>query len=203
MFTGLVSAVGAVRAVSQRGTGRQLWIEANIGELQVGESIACDGVCLTVELQERGAFQVTAGEETLRRTTFSDIAPGSRVHLERALLPTDRLGGHLVTGHVDGIGRYRRVARREGFIEIEVECPTSLMRFLVEKGSVTLDGVSLTVNSVGADWFSVGIIPHTSEVTRIGQAAEGQRVNLEVDLIARYVARMVGPWSAQPSLENP
>ncbi len=194
MFTGLVQAVGTVRSVTSHGTGRRIWIDSPFSGLELGESIACDGVCLTVEAMERGAFQVTAGEETLRITTCFDLAPGIRVHLERALLPTDRLGGHLVTGHVDGIGRLVRVDKRPGFIEIEVEAPTTLHRFFVQKGSVTLDGISLTVNATTAAGFTVGIIPHTAAVTRLGQAQVGQRVNLEVDVIARYVQRMVAPW---------
>lgn len=198
MFTGLIQALGTVRSIAPRGTGRVMWIESPLRELLLGESVACDGVCLTVEKEERGAFQVTAGEETLRRTTLSEIAPGKRVHLERALLPTDRLGGHLVTGHVDGIGELTRVDRRPGFIEIEVGCPESLMPFLVEKGSVTIDGISLTVNTVGRASFAVGIIPHTADVTKLGAANAGQRVNLEVDLIARYVHKMVAPWVAEP-----
>ena len=201
MFTGLVQAQGTVRTVAPRGTGRVVWIESPLRELLLGESVACDGVCLTVEKEERGAFQVTAGEETLRRTTLSEIAPGKRVHLERALLPTDRLGGHLVTGHVDGIGALARVDRRPGFIEIEVGCPESLMPYVVEKGSVTIDGISLTVNTVTASSFCVGIIPHTADVTKLGAATVGQRVNLEVDLIARYVRRMLTPWLGAESAD--
>lgn len=201
MFTGLVQALGTVRSVTPAGTGRSLWIEAPFTDLKVGESVACDGVCLTVECSEggensaqgrgneRGAFQVTAGEETLRRTRMSDFAPGSRVHLERALLPTDRLGGHFVTGHVDGIGTLVRVDRREGFTEIEVEVPASLIKFFVEKGSVTLDGVSLTVNDVGARSLTVGIIPHTDQVTKFGAVVVGDTVNVEIDVLARYVGR--------------
>lgn len=195
MFTGLVQAVGTVRSVAPLGTGRRMWIDSPFSGLELGESIACDGVCLTVEAMERGAFQVVAGEETLRRTTCIDFAPGSRIHLERALLPTDRLGGHFVTGHVDGIGRLSRVDKRPGFIEIEVEAPSGLEVFFVEKGSVTLDGISLTVNRVTAGGFTVGIIPHTADVTRLGAARVGQRVNLEVDVVARYVHRMLAPWA--------
>ncbi len=194
MFTGLVQALGTVRSVTPVGTGRSLWIECPYTDLKVGESVACDGVCLTVECSEadkgeRGAFQVSAGEETLRRTKMADFAPGSRVHLERALLPTDRLGGHFVTGHVDGIGTLTRVDRREGFTEIEVEVPPSLIKFFVEKGSVTLDGVSLTVNAVGERSLIVGIIPHTDEVTKFGVVVVGDTVNVEIDVLARYVGR--------------
>lgn len=194
MFTGLVQSLGTVRSVRAAGTGRVIWVEAEIGELLLGESVAHDGVCLTVEAVEHRAFQVTAGEETLKRTTLSEYAPGCRVHLERALLPTDRLGGHLVTGHVDGIARVARVDRRPGFIEIEVEVPEPLAEFFVEKGSVTLDGVSLTVNRAEGSRLEVGIIPHTANFTKLGAVGVGQRMNVEVDLLARYVRRMLAPW---------
>jgi len=191
MFTGLVQALGTVRSVRSAGTGRAIWVETDFPELSLGESIAHDGVCLTVEALESRAFQVTAGEETLKRTTLSEYAPGIRVHLERALLPTDRLGGHFVTGHVDGIGRIVRVDRRPGFIEIEVALPAALADFFVEKGSVTLDGVSLTVNHVAGSEFDVNLIPHTLEATTLNELKAGVKVNLEIDLIARYVERMM------------
>lgn len=198
MFTGLVQTLGTVRSVRAAGTGRTLWVEAELGELVLGESISHDGVCLTVEAVEHRAFQVTAGEETLKRTTLSEYAPGCRVHLERALLPTDRLGGHLVTGHVDGIAHVVRADRRTGFTEIEVEVPEPLAIFFVEKGSVTLDGVSLTVNRAEGSRLEVGIIPHTASFTKFGTVAVGQRMNVEVDLIARYVRQMLAPWLGSP-----
>ena len=199
MFTGLVQALGTLRSTAPHGTGKRFWIEAPFSDLSIGESVSCDGVCLTVEKTERGAFQVTAGEETLRRTTCDDFTPGIRIHLERALLPIDRLGGHFVTGHVDGIATLLRVDRRPGFVEIEVGAPASLLPMFVEKGSATVDGVSLTVNAVSDRGFSVGIIPHTAEFTKFGAAAVGQRVNLEVDVIARYVQRMLGPFLKENS----
>jgi riboflavin synthase len=194
MFTGLVTALGTVRSVRPRGTGRELWIEAPYSDLSVGESVACDGICLTVEKAGLGAFQVAAGEETLRRTTVAELSPGSRIHLERALQLTDRLGGHIVQGHVDGIGTVVVVDRRPEFVEIKVEIPESLIQLFVEKGSVCIDGVSLTVNHVEASTFSVGIIPHTSAVTKLGQYAAGQRVNIETDVLAKMVQRMLLPY---------
>jgi riboflavin synthase len=202
MFTGLVQSLGTVRSVRRAGTGCAMWIESEFDGLVLGESIAHDGVCLTVEALEHRAFQVTAGEETLKRTTLSESAPGCRVHLERALLPTDRLGGHLVTGHVDGIGRIERVDRRPGFTEVEVGIPEGLEAFFVEKGCVTLDGVSLTVNRAAGGRLEVGIIPHTAKVTRLGEWAVGQRVNVEVDIVARYVRQMLSPWLGAPAADS-
>lgn len=194
MFTGLVQALGTVRSVGARGTGRELWIEAPFTDLTLGESIACDGVCLTVERVRGGAFQMAAGEETLGRTTVSELSPGSRIHLERALLPTDRMGGHIVQGHVDGIGKIVRVEQRPEFIEIHVEVPQSMIQLFVEKGSVCVDGVSLTVNGLDGNTFSVGIIPHTAAVTKVATYVVNQRVNIEVDVLAKLVRRMLEPY---------
>lgn len=192
MFTGLVADLGTLTRVMAVGTGRTLWIESAFENLELGESIACDGVCLTVERWEGRQFVVTAGEETLRRTTWGDRQAGHRVHLERALRLSDRLGGHIVQGHVDGVGVVRRRIPHPGWLGIEVEAPVSLSRYLVGKGSVCMDGVSLTVNEVSGSIFSVGIIPHTQKVTRITALAPGERVNIEVDVLAKYVERLLG-----------
>lgn len=192
MFTGLVEAVGTVRAVTSRGSGKVLWIVAPFEGLVLGESIACDGVCLTVEVFEAGAFQVTAGEETLRRTTFADVSAGRRLHLERAMRVGDRLGGHIVQGHVDGVGRVRGLTPGAQWTRIDVDVPAELSRYLVEKGSVCIDGVSLTVNGIDRTGFHVGIVPHTLEVTHLGALRTGQPVNLEVDILAKYVERLLG-----------
>lgn len=191
MFTGLVTDLGTVRSVRPAGTGRLLWITTQFTGLELGESIACDGVCLTVEAMEAGAFQATAGEETLRRSTWGHRQVGHRVHLERALRLGDRLGGHLVQGHVDGVGTVRRLEPRDGWLGIYVEAPAELQRYLVEKGSVCIEGVSLTVNSAENGLFSVGLIPHTSTVTRLASLRPGDRVNLETDILAKYVERLL------------
>ena len=191
MFTGIVSALGTVTRVAPRGTGIEMLVAAPFTDVVVGESIACDGVCLTVERWEDGAFQVAAGEEPLGRTTLSEVFPGIHVHLERAVRPMDRLGGHIVQGHVDGVGTVIRHNSRPSFVEIEIEATEALMRFFVEKGSVCVDGVSLTVNTVSPRSFLVGIIPHTAAVTKLGRYAVGQRVNLEVDVIAKHVDRLL------------
>ncbi len=192
MFTGLVSALGTLRSIRSAGTGRLLWINAPYTGLELGESIACDGVCLTVEAMDAAGFQVTAGEETLRRTTWGHRSVGQNVHLERALRLGDRLGGHIVQGHVDGVGVLRSLTPQPGWLGIEIEAPSELARYIVAKGSICIDGVSLTVNSVEGSRFSVGIIPHTQTVTRLAALRPGDRVNLEVDLLAKYVERLLG-----------
>jgi len=192
MFTGLVEARGTVRSVSARGSGKVLWIAAPLEGFVLGESIACDGVCLTVEAFEAGAFQVTAGEETLRRTTFAHVKPGTPLHLERAMRVGDRLGGHIVQGHVDGVGHVRAVTPGAQWTRIDIDVPAELSRYLVEKGSVCIDGVSLTVNGIDGRGFQVGIIPHTLEETNLGAFRPGDPVNLEVDILAKYVERLLG-----------
>lgn len=195
MFTGIVQAVGTLRSADD---GRYLiacpWPASS---LTLGASIACDGCCLTVtsikeELPGQSAFSVDVSNETLAKTTLGGWHPGRRVNLERALRAGDELGGHLVSGHVDGVATILSVTS-DGFSNVfELEAPAQLARFLAPKGSVALDGVSLTVNTVEGARFTVNIIPHTRQVTTFGERKQGDRVNMEVDLIARYVARLLG-----------
>jgi riboflavin synthase len=206
MFTGLVEAKGTIasRSPSTRGPGARLAIHAELGgePLALGESIAVDGVCLTVDALVAGGFEVDASGETLARTTLGGLAAGSSVHLERAMRPSDRLGGHIVTGHVDGVGSLAARRREGGDGEswcLSFAMPTPLARFVAEKGSIAVDGVSLTVNAVSADGFDVTIIPHTSQKTKLGALAVGGSVNLEVDLVARYVARLSAFPSSGPT----
>jgi riboflavin synthase len=203
MFTGIVTAVGRVAAVSQGGAVRRLRIQApyDPGSIALGASIACGGPCLTVvavEPAEAGCrFEVDAAAETLARTTVGEWQPGQRINLERSLKIGDELGGHIVTGHVDGIAT---VLSREAITasddpwgptaRFRIGVPRPLARFIAEKGSVALDGTSLTVNEVEGEAFSVLIIPHTLAVTTWGERREGDRLNLEVDLMARYAARL-------------
>jgi riboflavin synthase len=191
MFTGLVQDVGTVERVVP-GATTDLWIRTRLGaeEFRLGESIAIDGACLTVVELKGDAFRVQAGPETLRRTTLGTLRPGGRVHLERALQLSERLGGHLVLGHVDGVATLLSSRGDGGAVVLEISLPPGLAPFFIEKGSVTVDGVSLTVNTLGADRFSVALIPETQARTTLAQKSSGTRVNVEADVIGKYVARL-------------
>lgn len=169
-------------------------MESQFSGFVLGESIACDGVCLTVESWTGSTFAVTAGDETLRVTTLGRKHVGDKVHLERALQVGDRLGGHLVQGHVDGVGEVTAVVPGATWTRVDIAVPMELARYIATKGSVTVDGVSLTVNEVHdagtLHTFSVGLVPHTLAVTRLGEFVVGTRVNIETDLLARYVERI-------------
>ncbi len=193
MFTGLVEDVGTVVAVRPKGNGRVLTLQTAIplAEVDLGASIAVNGVCLTAEGFVGNTFTVTAGKETLSVTTVGGLKKGGRVNLERALRVGDRLGGHLVQGHVDGVGQVRSVTRDRESLIAWVDAPKSLRRYIATKGSVTVDGVSLTVNELDAGAFRVNLIPHTVAMTTLGDRVAGDPVNLEVDLLARYVERLL------------
>ena len=200
MFTGLVSDVGEVIAQEKRGELTRLRIACNYeaATIALGASIACSGPCLTaVEIGAGAAknrptwFDVDAAAETLARTTVGGLKPGSRINLERSLKIGDELGGHIVTGHVDAIAEIVGMRAFDGMARFDIRVPATLKRFIAEKGSVSLDGTSLTVNSVEDDVFSVLLIPHTLAVTTWGERRAGDRLNIEVDLMARYAARLV------------
>jgi riboflavin synthase len=197
MFTGLVAITGAVASVQPKtgGIGARMALRATFddGPLVLGESIAVHGACLSVDAILPDGFEVDATSETLARTTLGSLAVGSPVHLERALRAADRLGGHLMTGHVDGVGTL--VERRPvgDAVWMSFRVPAELSKFIAEKGSIAVDGVSLTVNAARGDTFEITLIPHTLERTALGRLVPGGRVNLEVDLIARYVARLLSP----------
>ena len=193
MFTGLVTDLGEVLERSPHGRGRRLRLSTSydLAEVELGASIACDGICLTVESKAAGSFTVTAGVETLECTTLGSWKRGREVHLEQALRLGDRLGGHLVSGHVDGVGRTTRIERLQESVVVWIEAPAELARYVAPKGSICVDGVSLTVNEVrGAD-FRVNLVPHTVAHTHLAGAV-GENVNLDVDLLARYVERLLG-----------
>ena len=195
MFTGLVSAVGEIVSVEAGGVHRFAVRSAYVPRsIEIGASIAHAGACLTVTSlrpEDEGTIHtVDVSPETLDRTTLGDWKPGSRVNLERSLKIGDELGGHLVTGHVDGVGTVTRIEPAGEWTRIEIRLPDALARFVAEKGSITVDGVSLTVNGASRDAFTVMIIPHTAAVTTLGTLKPGDSVNLEVDLMARYAARL-------------
>ena len=191
MFTGIIEAVGRVAAVKPAGQSAALTIGAggmDLSDVSVGDSIACNGVCLTVTALVPQGFMVDVSQETLRVT--SGFGPGTAINLEKSLRLSDRLGGHLVSGHVDGVGTVTAVKTVDGNREVIVRFPAELGRYIARKGSIAIDGVSLTVNVVTTDTFSINLIPHTLAVTNLKDLKQGNRVNLEIDLVARYVERM-------------
>ena len=173
-------------------SGARIAIETPlVAELHTGDSIAVNGVCLSATSLQNGSFLADAMNETLSRTSLGDLAPGAQVNLELPLRASDRLGGHMVQGHVDGVGRVASV-REDGFARrIEIEAPPELLRYVIEKGSIAVDGVSLTVSAVVSRSFTVSLIPETLQRTNLGQAAPGDRVNLEVDVLAKYVEKLM------------
>ena len=193
MFTGLVESMGEVARVIPRGSDAELVIKSSWPAAQavIGESVAVSGVCLTVTKVTGDGMALDVSAETLSRTTLGGLRPGSAVNLERALKLGDRLGGHLVTGHVDCVGRLTNLLNVGQSLQIMVEIPPEHLRLVVEKGSVALDGASLTVNEVSAKGFSLNIIPHTLRATTLELANEGDSVNIETDLIGKYVARLM------------
>ena len=192
MFTGLVEETGRIERIEESG-GRRFWIAASrvLEDASVGDSLALNGCCLTAVIVEPGRFAVEAVPETLRRTTLGAWRAGDRVNLERSLRLDQRLGGHLVQGHVDGVGVVRSAAGEGEGRRVSFELPAPLARFVAEKGSLAVDGVSLTVAACDGAVCEIAFIPHTLRVTVAGEYRPGRRVNLEVDLIARYLARLL------------
>jgi len=194
MFTGLIEGVGRLAARELRGGDARLRIAVGslpFADVQLGESIAVNGVCLTVVGFDDTSFEADASTETLALTTLGQLAPGRAVNLERAMRPTDRLGGHLVSGHVDGLGHVLQVREDARAQRWRFGASSALLRYIAAKGSICIDGVSLTVNAVDAAEFEVALVPHTIAHTAFAQTAVGDAVNLEVDLVARYVERLL------------
>jgi riboflavin synthase len=194
VFTGLVEDTGRIVRAERREDAVELEVAPVVlpcSELALGDSVAIDGCCLTVTARTDRSFSVLAGPETLARTTAGRLGVGTRVNLERALLATARLGGHMVAGHVDGIGDIASRMPIGPAVEITFRTPPALLRYVVEKGSVCVDGISLTVNRVDEYAFAVGLIPHTLEHTTLGEKQVGAQVNLEVDLVGKYVEKFV------------
>jgi riboflavin synthase len=192
MFTGLVLGVGRIASVDRSESGARIAVETPlVAELQTGDSIAVNGVCLSATSLENGSFLADAMNETLSRTSLGDISPGAEVNLELPLRASDRLGGHVVQGHVDGVGRIASVTE-DGFARrVQVDAPADVLRYVIEKGSIAVDGVSLTVTGVDSRSFTVSLIPDTLLRTNLGHAAVGDRVNLEVDVLAKYVEKLI------------
>jgi riboflavin synthase len=191
MFTGIITDIGAVRAVTKAGDTRfEIATSYDLAAADIGASIACNGCCLTVVETGPGWFAIEASAETLSKTTLGGWHPGTRINLERALKIGDELGGHIVSGHVDGVGEILSIVPEGDSKRFRIQAPAALARFIAPKGSVAVDGTSLTVNEVEGDVFGVNIIPHTQAVTTWGTMVAGQPVNIEIDMLARYVARL-------------
>ena len=198
MFTGLVEDVGTVARADRSNDALVLGIRPNVmplGELAVGESVCHDGTCLTVTEVGHESFTVLAGAETLARTSLGGLRIGSKVNLERALRVGDRFGGHWVTGHIDGTGELAIRCDLGANLVLGFRTPPALLRYIVEKGSIAVAGVSLTVSSVDLETFAIAIIPHTRDHTTLGALAIGDRVNLEVDILAKHVEKLLGRFA--------
>ncbi|MBA3866674.1 MAG: riboflavin synthase [Solirubrobacterales bacterium] len=198
MFTGLIEDVGTVEKLESDGDGARLRIATSLApEIGLGDSVAVDGVCLTATATDAGGFETEAMNQTLAVTALGGVAAGGAVNLELAMQVSDRLGGHIVQGHVDGVGEVLE-ASEDGFARrIRVGLPVQLLRYVVDKGSITLSGVSLTVAQLGEDWVEVSLIPETLERTNLGGLDRGDKVNVECDIVAKYVERLAAPFAGK------
>jgi riboflavin synthase len=196
MFTGLIREVGAVERIERDEAGARISIAAELaGDLATGDSVAVSGVCLTATGLRPGGFDADVMNQSLDLTALGDLEAGGRVNLEPAMRPADRLGGHIVQGHVDGTGEVLDVAE-DGFAKrVRISLPSGLERYVIEHGSITLDGVSLTVAGIATDAIEVSLIPETLDRTTLGEAVPGRRLNVEVDLLARYAERLLQPFN--------
>jgi riboflavin synthase len=195
MFTGIVEELGSVRSVTPNAGGARFVFESEIvlDDVELGASIAVNGCCLTVTAHDETTWSADAVIETLARTNLGDLVAGDGVNLERPVRLADRLGGHMVQGHVDATGTVRsREPQPDGSELITIDAPADVLRYVVHKGSITVDGISLTVSAISADWFEVSLIPETLKRTTLGTRAPGSQVNLEVDVIAKYVEKLAG-----------
>ena len=195
MFTGIIEELGTIRSIRRGAASAVLSIgaEAVLSDLRIGDSVAVNGVCLTATGVDGSGFTADVMHETLQRSSLGALGPGSRVNLERAMAADGRFGGHIVSGHIDGTGTIAERRRDDNAVWYTVSAPPALLRYIVEKGSVAIDGISLTVASVEADRFSVSVIPHTAAVTLLGAKGPGDVVNLETDIIGKYVERLLRP----------
>src|SRR5215217_6204252 len=193
MFSGIVEEVGGITSLEKTLTGTRMTILAStvLSDLNLGDSVSVSGICLTVVSRNEQGFSVDVSPETLSIRTLSLVTPGAPVNLERAMKLSERIGGHLVAGHVDGVGTIRGRHQENNAIVFTIEAPPEVLRYCVMKGSITVDGISLTVAALEDDAFEVALVPHTLEVTTLGTLAIGDRVNLEVDVLAKYVERLI------------
>jgi riboflavin synthase len=194
MFTGLIETIGKVRRLDRSGNGARLVLESTLdpAEIVLGESIAINGSCLTVSAIDGKLLAFDVSPETMERTVIADCSPGTAVNMERALRLSDRLGGHIVSGHVDCVARVKDMRELSGNLRYDFILPPEFIRYVVPKGSIAVDGISLTVNEVGQNGFSVMIIPHTAGHTTLPSRRSGDRVNIETDIIGKYVERLLG-----------
>lgn len=203
MFTGIVEAVGAIAGLESRGRDLRVTVASgrlDLADVQLGDSIAVNGICLTAVALTGSGFVADVSAETLEHSTFAALQPGCRVNLEKALTPSTRLGGHLVSGHVDGVGEVIERRNEGRSVRFRIKAPDGLARYIATKGSITVDGISLTVNGVDGAVFELNLVPHTLQETTLYACTAGQRVNLEVDLIARYLERLLmGEAAARPA----
>lgn len=199
MFTGIVEELGTVRSVRRGAHSSVLSISAKevLSDLKVGDSVAVNGLCLTATTVDSGGFTADVMHETLNRSSLGALTAGSHVNLERAMAANGRFGGHIVSGHIDGTGTITALKQDDNALWYTVSAPPALLRYIVEKGSVAIDGVSLTVAAVGESWFSISAIPHTVAVTLLGEKGVGDVVNLENDVIGKYVEKLLRPQTQQ------
>ncbi len=198
MFTGLIEGIGTIEAVQAGADGARFRIATRLGaEIADGDSISVNGICLTATASDANGFEVEAMNQTLALTALGDLGAGSRVNLELAMKASDRLGGHIVQGHGDGVGEVASIAE-DGFARrLRVRFAPELTRFVVERGSIALNGVSLTVAGLGEEWVEVSLIPETLERTTLGEVAVGEKLNVECDVVAKYVERLVAPFAGK------
>lgn len=195
MFSGIVEGAGQVLRIKKTGRSARLQIRPlfPLGPVRTGESLAVNGCCLTIATRKKDLLEADLSHETLRVTNLGSLQPGDLVNLERPLRLNDRIGGHLVQGHVDGVGRIENLRKRGSSVEIEISFPVKLRRYLMPKGSIAVDGISMTVNRLGPGSFTLVVIPHTLKQTTLKAARVGQRVNLEVDLVGKYIESLLRP----------
>lgn len=202
MFTGIIEAVGKIQAINAKAGDFELVVNSqtlDLNDVKLGDSIAVSGVCLTVTHFNAHSFSADVSAETIKLTKLADLSVGSEVNLEKACLPTSRLGGHIVSGHVDGVGFVSHMTPNANAIDYWISAPAELAKYIAQKGSITVDGISLTVNDIKDSDFRLTIIPHTSEKTTINDWHVGSKVNLEVDVIARYLERLMSAPSQTSS----